>query len=160
MFKLDNWFFYNSKFSIFLSLKILELMQILSLVSRYQLVGRVFRELVFGDFGVISFYSFMDQRVVDFFRIFSISSRFSLVWLSFENIFIFFVKDQDFIGRQFINISSYFIYIDSFNFFNSMVEVFCVVELFMEVKVKIVDKFVRGFLKIRYLYIFFVDYIF
>lgn len=151
MFKLDNWFFYNSKFSIFLSLKILELMQILSLVSRYQLVGRVFRELVFGDFGIISFRSFMDQRVVDFFRIFSISSRFSLVWLSFENIFIFFVKDQDFIGRQFINISSYFIYIDSFNFFNSMVEVFCVVELFMEVKVKIVDKFVRGFLKIRYL---------
>lgn len=160
MSKLDNWSLHNSKSSISSSPKILELMQTPSLASRHQSVGRVSRELVPGDLGAISPHNSMDQRVVDFLRTPSISSRPSSVWSSFENISTPSVKDQDFIGRQFTNISSYLTHTDSSNSLNSMAEALCVVELSMEVKVKIADKPVRGFLKTRYLYIFFADNIF
>lgn len=148
MSKLDNWSLHNSKSSISSSPKILELMQTPSLASRHQSVGRVSRELVPGDLGTRSS---MDQRVVDFLRTPSISSRPSSVWSSFENISTPSVKEQDFIGRQFTNISSYLTHTDSSNSLNSMAEALCVVELSMEVKVKIADKPVRGFLKTRYL---------
>lgn len=146
MSKLDNWSLHNSKSSISSSPKILELMQTPSLASRHQSVGRVSRELVPGDLGTRSS---MDQRVVDFLRTPSISSRPSSVWSSFENISTPSVKEQDFIGRQFTNISSYLTHTDSSNSLNSMAEALCVVELSMEVKVKIADKPVRGFLKTR-----------
>ncbi|XP_019929607.3 uncharacterized protein [Magallana gigas] len=149
MSKLDNWSLHNSKSSISSSPKILELMQTPSLASRHQSVGRVSRELVPGDLGAISPHNSMDQRVVDFLRTPSISSRPSSVWSSFENISTPSVKDQDFMGRQFTNISSYLTHTDSSNSLNSMAEALCVVELSMEVKVKIADKPVRGFLKTR-----------
>ncbi|XP_078325499.1 uncharacterized protein LOC111124243 isoform X7 [Crassostrea virginica] len=149
MSRLDNWSLNNSKSSISSSPRILELMQTPSLASRHQSVGRVSRELVHGDLSGISRRSSMDQRVVDFLRTPSISSRPSSVWSSYENISTPSVKDQDFIGKQFTNISSYINHTDSSNSLSSMAEALCVVELSMEVKVKIADKPVRGFLKTR-----------
>jgi hypothetical protein len=149
MSRLDNWSLNNSKSSLSSSPKILELMQTPSLASRHQSVGRVSRELVPGDLSTGSPYSSMDQRVVDFLRTPSISSRPSSVWSSYENISTPSVKEQDFIGRQFANMHNLIVHTDSSNSLSSMAEALCVVELSMEVKVKIADKPVRGFLKTR-----------
>ncbi|XP_062582307.1 uncharacterized protein LOC134244056 isoform X1 [Saccostrea cucullata] len=149
MSKLENWSLNNSKSSVSSSPRILELMQTPSLASRHQSVGRVSRELVPGDLSTSSPRSSMDQRVADFLRTPSISSRPSSVWSSYENISTPSVKEQDFIGQQFANISSYLTHTDSSNSLSSLAEALCVVELSMEVKVKIADKPVRGFLKTR-----------